>query len=197
MKLAIVIGAVRQNRQSPKMAKWVYNSVKEELGVEAEIVDLADFELPIFDEEASPRYNPKRTVHPSGQKWLETLAKFDAYIFVTAEYNHSVPGVLKNAIDYIDWQLHHKPAMVVAHGSAGGARAEVALKEMLSESRAVLVPTTPGLTIFGMSEKIDENGDLSEQERANQRGPQFALKTMFAELYWFSDALAAARAKDT
>ena len=197
MKLAVVIGAVRQNRQSPKMAQWVYNSVKDEEGVEATIVDLQDYDLPIFDEGASPRYNPERTINPAGQKWLETLANFDAYIFVTAEYNHSIPGSLKNAIDYIDWQLHHKPAMVVAHGSAGGARAEVALKEILSESRAILVPTTPGLTIFGMSELIDEQGNLAEKEKANPYGPQAALTTMFGELQWFSDALARKRATET
>lgn len=197
MKLAVIIGSVREGRRTPQQARWVYNSVKDSEAVEAELVDLKDYGLPIFDEPASPRYNPQRQIVPEAQRWLDKLAEFDAYIFVTPEYNHSVPGALKNALDYVDWQLQHKPAMVVAHGSAGGARAEVALKEILSESRAVLVPTIPGLTIQGMSEKINEHGNLAESERHNPFGPQAALEAMFKDLKWYSDALAAARARDT
>jgi NAD(P)H-dependent FMN reductase len=195
MKVAVVIGAVREGRKTPQQAQWVFNSIKDKDDVEAEIVDLKDFNLPIFDESVSPRYNSDRKPNAAAQKWMDKLAEFDAYIFVTPEYNHSVPGALKNALDYIDWQFKHKPAAVVAHGSAGGARAEVALKEILSESRAVLVPTIPGLTITGMSELIDEQGNLAEEAKANPYGPQAALEMMFADLKWYSDALAAARAK--
>jgi len=196
MKLAIVIGAVREGRKTPKQAKWVFNSVSELEDVEAEMVDLKDYPMPIFNEAASPRYNPDREIDPIAQKWLDKLAEFEAYIFVTPEYNHSVPGVLKNALDYVDWQLKRKPAAVVAHGSAGGARAEVALKEILSESRAVPMSTIPGLTITGMSEKIDAEGNLSAAEKAKPHGPQSALDQMFDDLKWYSDALAAARARE-
>lgn len=196
MKLAIIIGSVRQNRKTPQEAKWVYNSVNDVEDIDAEIVDLKDFGIPIFDEDTSPRYNPNRDIHPNAKRWLDKLEEFEAYIFVTAEYNHSVPGALKNALDYIDWQLNRKPFAVVSHGSAGGARAEVTLKEILSEDRAVPIPTTPGLTLFQMSEKIDENGKLAEEEKQKPHGPQQALETMVQELMWYSDALATGRAKD-
>lgn len=194
MKVAVILGAVREGRKSSAQAKWVMKTLQEMNDVEAELVDLRDYPMPIFNEAASPRYNPNRQIEPLAQKWLDKLVEFEAYVFVTPEYNHSVPGVLKNAIDYVDYQLARKPAAVVSHGSAGGARAEVALKEILSESRMVPMSTVPGVAMFQMSEKIDEDGNLTESEKANPYGPQAALETLLKELKWYSDALAQARA---
>lgn len=195
MKVAVIIGAVREGRKTPAQAKWVMRALEGMADVAAELVDLRDYPMPIFDEPISPRYNPERKVVPEAQQWLDKLAEFEAYVFVTPEYNHSVPGVLKNAIDYVDYQLARKPAAVVSHGSAGGARAEVALKEILSESRMVPMSTVPGVAMTGMSEKIDEEGNLAEAEKSNPYGPQSALETLLKELKWYSDALAVARAK--
>lgn len=195
MKVAVIIGAIREGRKTPAQAKWVMNTLSAMDDVEAELVDLRDYPMPLFDEAVSPRYNPARKVDPRAQKWLDKLTEFEAYVFVTPEYNHSVPGALKNAIDYVDWQLNRKPAAVVSHGSAGGARAEVALKEMLSESRMVPMSTVPGVAMTGMSERIDEEGNLSDAEKANPYGPQSALETLLGELKWYADALTIARNK--
>lgn len=194
MKVAVIIGTIRENRKTPQQAKWVMKTLEAMDGAEAELIDLRDYSMPLFNEPASPRYNPERSIDPTAKKWLDKLEDFEAYVFVTPEYNHSIPGALKNAIDYVDWQLARKPAAVVSHGSAGGARAEVALKEILSESRMVPMSTQPGVAITGMSEKIDEEGNLSEAEKANPYGPQSALEALLKELQWYSDALAAARA---
>jgi len=75
-----------------------------------------------------------------------------------------------------------------------GARAEVALKEILSESRMVPMSTIPGVAMTHMSEKIDEDGNMSEEEKASPYGPQSALEMLLKDLHWYSDALAAARA---
>lgn len=192
-KIAVVLGAIREGRKTPQQAKWVMNTLEAMDDVEAELVDLQDYPMPLFDEPISPRYNPDRKVDPRAQKWLDKLVEFEAYVFVTPEYNHSIPGALKNAIDYVDWQLQRKPAAVVSHGTAGGARAEVALKEILSESRAVPMSTQPGVAMTGMSERIDEDGNLSEADRANPYGPQGALETLLGELKWYADALTQAR----
>jgi NAD(P)H-dependent FMN reductase len=193
MKAAVIIGAIRENRKTPNQAKWVMNTLNSMEDVQAELVDLKEYPMPLFDEPASPRYNKNRQPRPEVQKWLDKLAEFEAYVFVTAEYNHSVPGALKNAIDYVDWQLARKPAAVVTHGSEGGVRAEVALKEILSESRMVPMSSIPGVGMRNMSEKIDEDGNLDEAEKADPYGPQAALEMLLAELKWYSDALKAAR----
>jgi len=196
MKVAVIIGAIREGRKTPQQAQWVMKTLETMESVKAELVDLRDYPMPLFNEPVSPRYNPDRKIDTTAKKWLDKLAGFEAYVFVTPEYNHSVPGALKNAIDYVDWQLARKPVAVVSHGSAGGARAEVALKEILSESRMVPMSTQPGVAISGMSEKIDEDGNLSAEELANPYGPQSALETLLKELQWYSDALAVARAAD-
>jgi len=193
MKLAVIIGATRHGRKTPQMATWALQTAQQQEDIEAELVDLKDYPMPFFDEPISPRYNPNREIDRAAQKWLKKLEAFDAYLFVTPEYNHSIPAVLKNALDYVTWEFVRKPGAVIAHGSAGGARAQTDLKEILSESRLVLVPTAPSLAITGMTDMIDEKGDLSEAVKANPYGPQGGLDTLLVDLKWYSDALMAAR----
>ncbi len=191
MKLAVVIGSTRENRVTPKEAKWIANTANKITDVEAEIVDLIDYQLPFFAEAVSPRYNPNRQIDQAVKMWLDKIAEFDAYIFITPEYNHSVPGVLKNAIDYLSSELNRKPAAVASHGSVGGARAAMHLKEILSESRAAVIPQA--VAFSGLNDAVDEDGNLSEAFKANPYGPQAALDSMLTELKWYSDALANAR----
>jgi NAD(P)H-dependent FMN reductase len=193
MKLAVIVGATRQNRKTLQQAKWVANTAQQTEGIDAELIDLKDYPMPFFDEPMSPRYNPDRKIDPAAVPWLKKLEDAEAYVFVTPEYNHSITGVLKNALDYVTWEILHKPAAVISHGSAGGARAATDLKEILSESKAVPIPTYTQLAMVKMSELIDENGNLSEAAKANPHGPQGALEKMLAELKWYSDALTPAR----
>ncbi len=193
MKLGVIVGATRQNRKTLQQAKWVSQNAKQIEGIDAELVDLKDYPMPFFDEPISPRYNPDRTIDPAVQPWLDKLAELDAYIFVTPEYNHSVAGVLKNALDYVTFEFVHKPAAVVSHGSAGGARAMTDLKEILSESKAAIVPVGPSMAMVHMSEMIDEDGVMNDEAKANPYGPQPALEDLLKDLKWYGDALAAAR----
>ncbi|MCA9334506.1 NAD(P)H-dependent oxidoreductase [Candidatus Saccharibacteria bacterium] len=191
MKLGIVVGTIRQGRQTLKQANWVQKTAQQMEGVEVEIVDLADYPLPFFAEPVSPRYNPERKPEPAAQKWLDKIAEFDAYFFVTPEYNHSIPGVLKNAFDYFDWQMKRKPAAIVSHGTVGGARAAMHLKEIISEARAVPIPEFVALA--HMSDVIDDDGNLSAEAAANPYGPQTALGNLLTELQWYSNALLTAK----
>lgn len=194
MKLAIVVGTIRQNRQSLKQAQWVLNTAGETDQIEAEIVDLKDYPLPMFDEPVSPRYNQDRKTSPQVQKWLDKINEFDAYVIVTPEYNHSIPGVLKNAFDYMTWEMNRKPSAIVSHGTVGGARAAMHLKEILSEARGVPIPNF--VAMAGMSELIDDEGNLSAEAKANPYGPQATLETLLDELQWYSDALETARERE-
>lgn len=193
MKVGIVIGSTRQNRQTPKQAAWVAGTARQLKDVEVEIIDLADYPLPFFDEPVSPRYNPDRTVAPEVQKFLDVMTAQDAFVFVTPEYNHSIPGVLKNAFDYLTWELKRKPATIVSHGTVGGARAAMHLKEIISEAQAVPIPAS--VAFAHMSDAIDEAGVLDETVKANPYGPQGALDGALAELQWYSNALSAARSQ--
>jgi NAD(P)H-dependent FMN reductase len=192
MKVQIIIGSTRPGRITERMAKWVATEASKLEGTQVEVVDLADYPVPFLDESVSPRYNPDRKPNAQAQKWMSKVAEGDAYIFVTPEYNHSIPGVLKNAIDYLTWEMVKKPATVVSHGTVGGARATMHLKEILSESRAAVIPTQ--LAVASVSEKINEQGELAEEAKKQPYGPQAALAGLLDELKWYSDALLAARA---
>ncbi|MDB5168751.1 MAG: reductase [Candidatus Saccharibacteria bacterium] len=193
MKLAIIVATTRVGRKTLQQAKWAAKLAANVDGIDAEIVDLADYPMPFFDEPVSPRYNPSRQIDSVAKKWLDKLNEFDAYLFVTAEYNHSIPAVLKNALDYVDFQFIHKPGAVISHGSAGGARAQVHLKQILSESKMAVVPSGPGVAIVHMSDIIDEEGNMSAEAAANPYGPKPAVEDLLNDLKWYSDALAAAR----
>ncbi len=191
MKIGIIVGTTRQGRQSEKVSKWVTAAAEQVESTEVTVIDLVDYPMPFFAEPGSPRYSQNRQTDPTAQKFLDQLAAQDAYVFVTPEYNHSIPAVLKNALDYVDYQLQRKPAAIVSHSvvPTGGARAQVHLKEILSELFAAPIQNTVAIA----SGDIDEQGNLAGAVKANPYGPQGALQGLFAELKWYSDALAAAR----
>lgn len=194
MKLQIIVGSTRPGRMTDRVAKWVEQQATTIEGAVVELVDLADYDLPFFDEAVSPRYNSNREPNEVAKKFLAKLTEADAYVFVTPEYNHSTSGVLKNALDYVDYQFTHKPAAVVSHGSVGGARAAEHLKMILLETGlAVIPPAVAFVGILGMNPVIEENGDLQQDVKDQPYGPQTALATMLDELKWYSDALATAR----
>jgi len=191
MKLQVIIGSTRQGRITERLAKWVSAEASKLEDAAVELVDLGDYPMPFMDEAISPRYNPNRQPHPVVEEWLSKLAEADAYIFVTPEYNHSISGVLKNALDYAAFELTRKPATVVGHGTVGGARAIMHLKEILSEAQAAVTPKA--VAFQGASEKISPEGELAAEVKALPYGPQKALDSMLEELQWYSDALATAR----
>lgn len=191
MKLGIIVGTTRDGRQTPKQAKWVAETAKQNEDVEVEIIDLKDYPMPFFTESTSPRYNLDRTPAPEVQKFLDAVARQDAYVFVTPEYNHSIPAVLKNAFDYLTWETNRKPAAIVSHGTVGGARAAMHLKEIISEGKAVPIPNF--VAFAHMSEAIDDNGQLAEELKANPYGPQATLEALLDELVWYGEVLKNAR----
>lgn len=194
MKLQVIVGSTRPGRITERLAKWVASEAANLSDTTVELVDLADYPLPFLDEAISPRYNPDRQINAEGGKWVSKLAEADAYIFVTPEYNHSISGVLKNALDYLTFELVKKPATVVSHGTVGGARAAMHLKEILSESQALVVPKA--VAFAGASQSIDETGKLSDEVAAQAYGPLGSLKAVLDDLKWYSDALSIARTKE-
>jgi NAD(P)H-dependent FMN reductase len=191
MKVQVIIGSTRPGRMTDRLAKWVAAEAAKIEGVTAELVDLLDYPMPFLDEAISPRYNPNRQINEAAGKWVAKIAEADAYIFVTPEYNHSISGVLKNALDYLTFEFVHKPASVVSHGTVGGARATMHLKEILSESQAAVIPKA--VAFAGAGQSIDENGVLDAAVAAEAYGPLTALTGMLTELKWYSDALSVAR----
>ncbi|QQS19021.1 NAD(P)H-dependent oxidoreductase [Candidatus Saccharibacteria bacterium] len=92
-------------RSTDRVAKWVADAASKVAGAEVEVLDLRDYELPMFNEAISPQYNPDRKPEGAVKNWLDALSKNDAFIVVTPEYNRSIPAVLKNAFDHVGYEL--------------------------------------------------------------------------------------------
>jgi len=194
MKLQVIVGSTRPGRVTDRVAKWVASEAKQMTGVNVEVVDLADYPMPFLDEAISPQYNPDRKPDGVTKKFLEKVAEADAYVLVTPEYNRSYSAVLKNALDYLDFQFAHKPVALVAHGSTGGAQAVSHLRGVLPGLQAITVPKAT-YVVGRAGEIIDESGTMKDEVKNNPYGPRAALVATLEDVEWYSDALAAARAQ--
>ncbi|NLJ54333.1 MAG: NAD(P)H-dependent oxidoreductase [Intrasporangiaceae bacterium] len=152
--IAIVTGSIRNGRQSLNVARWVESIARHRSDVTFEIVDIADFDLPVWDEGTPPAYGPSE--QPQARAWTEKMASYDGYVFVVSEYNHSITGALKNALDYLGTELHNKAAGFVSYGSAGGARAVEHLRGILSEMHVAHVRNSVLLSLFHDFENFAE-----------------------------------------
>ncbi|WP_299276296.1 NAD(P)H-dependent oxidoreductase [uncultured Georgenia sp.] len=145
-KIAIVTGSVRPGRQSLNVANWVKSIADQRPDAEFEVVDIADFHLPVWDEAMPPSMGQAEKAH--SKAWSAKMAEFDGYVFVVSEYNHSITGALKNALDYLYTELNNKAAGFVSYGSAGGARAVEHLRGILSEMQVAHVRNAVTMSLF-------------------------------------------------
>ena len=136
-KIGVIISSTRPTRFGDKPAKWILEHAQARDDIEAELIDLADYPLPLFDAPASDAWMP--TPNPVAAKWQAKLNEFDGYIIVTAEYNRSITGALKNAIDWAYKPFMKKAVAFVGYGSVGGARAIEHLRNIMVELQAVPV----------------------------------------------------------
>jgi NAD(P)H-dependent FMN reductase len=146
LKIAIILGSTRPGRQSEAVAHWVYEIAKKRNDAEFELVDIKDFNLPLLDEAIPPSMGQYSKDHT--KKWAAKIDTFDAFVFVTPEYNHSMPGALKNALDYIYKEWNDKAAGFVSYGSAGGARAVEQLRLIMGELKIADVRAQVMLSLF-------------------------------------------------
>lgn len=190
MNIQVIIASTRPARLGQRVGKWVAEVAAQKPGFNVELVDLDDFDLPHFDESVSPRFNSSRQPNPGARRWLAKAGKADGYVIVTPEYNHSIPGVLKDALDFLDWQFTKKPVAIVSYGTVGGARAAEQLKQILIEVKAAVVPEAVALQ--NVATIIDESGRFLG-ENSNPRSPVASLGKTLDELAWWTATLKVGR----
>ena len=145
--------------------------------------------MPFFDEVASNAWVPSQ--NPVAQRWQKKVAEFDGFIFVTAEYNHSISAVLKNALDYAYPEWVKKPAGFVGYGSVGGARAIEQLRLVLAELQMATIRTgvyIQGADFMAVWKEGKELKDITYL--------QTGVKDMLDQLVWWTRALKTARDQD-
>ncbi len=186
IKIAVIISTSRAARFGDKPARWIFDIAAARDDMSVEIVDLRDYPLPFFDEVASNAWVPSQ--NEVAQRWQKKIAEFDGYIFVTAEYNRSIPAVLKNALDYAYPEWNRKPAAVVGYGSVGAARAVEQLRLIAIELQ--MAPTRTGVHIQGADFMAVWKGgkDIAELSYLKQNATD-----MLDQLVWWTRALKSAR----
>ena len=131
LNIGIILGSTRPNRNGEAVANWVVDQTKGRTDARYELVDIKSFDLPLLDEPIPPSQG--KYSQPHTRRWSEKIAGFDAFVFVTPEYNHGPSGALKNAIDFLYREWNNKAAAFVSYGSIGGARAVESLRLVMAE----------------------------------------------------------------
>jgi NAD(P)H-dependent FMN reductase len=190
-KLQIIVGSTRPTRSSELVVPWVASRASAHEGFDVEVVDLRDWPLPFFAEHAGTigDFSDPTYSEPLVKAWNKKINEADAYIVVTPEYNHSLPAVLKNAIDsvFLSFGFRNKPIAAVGYsgGIGGGIRAIEHLAHVVIEAEAVPLRNT--VVIPFVATAFNEDGEpIAPAANAS-------LDVMLDDLAWWSQALEAAR----
>jgi NAD(P)H-dependent FMN reductase len=184
-KIGIIMSTTRPGRFADVPTDWLFNIAKERNDADFEIVDLRDYPMPFFEEKAPLHQAPPR--NEVALRWGKKIASLDGYIFVTAEYNHGIPAVLKNAVDYLFSEIQRKPATFLGYGGTGAARAIGQLELILNA--AALKHTVH----IGMVEMI---GMLREgKSMADYPYLVDYAKRMLDEIVWWANTLKDGRSR--
>jgi NAD(P)H-dependent FMN reductase len=187
-KLAVIIGSVREGRFGPVIASWVAELARAHGGFSVDVIDLAEFDIPVALPADSPKYAGDAYPRPARLRPLTArLEAADAFIVVTPEYNHSYPAGLKAAIDWHFTQWTAKPVAFVSYGGpAGGRHAVLHLENVFSELHAVTMRDGLSFPLYMLHWQDGKPDD-----------PQAAAvaKIMLDQLTWWATALSRARAQ--
>jgi NAD(P)H-dependent FMN reductase len=188
LRIGIIMATTRQGRFGDKPAAWIRDIAAARGDMDVEILDLRDYPMPFFDEPASPLWAPPK--NEVALRWARKVAEIDGFIFVTAEYNHGIPAVLKNALDYAYKEFNHKPAAYVGYGGVGAARSIEHLRLVNIELQ--MAPTRSAVHIGG----ADFIGMFMHGKTfADMPHLEPGARSMLDELAWWVHALKVARAE--
>lgn len=146
LRIGIVIGSTRPGRLAEPVAHWVHEIAQKRGDANFELVDIADYGLPHFDEAIPP--SAGQYAHQHTRTWARKVAEFDGYVLVTPEYNHAVPAALKNALDFVYAEWNDKAVGFVSYGGSSGVRAVEQLRQVAGELQLADVRTQVELSLF-------------------------------------------------
>ncbi|MBQ0863814.1 NADPH-dependent FMN reductase [Streptomyces smyrnaeus] len=182
--IGIILGTTRPGRVGPQIAEWVHKTADARTDADFEVVDIADYDLPLFDEPRSPRMGTYE--HDHTRAWSAKIAGLDGFVFVTPEYNRSIPAALKNAIDFVYKEWNNKAAGFIGYGSnVGGARAVDHLRHIAGAVQLAAVYSQLHLSLQTDFEKFTTFVPTDRHEAA--------LEQLLTEVITLSDALAPLR----
>lgn len=180
LRIPVLVGSVRRGRQSIKVARFAGDRLRR-AGADAPLLDLADFDLPVMEERLHRRDDPP----PGLVAFSDAIREADAVVIVSPEYNGSIPGVLKNALDYIHGEWERKPVGIVtlSAGAFGGVQVHNHLQLLFLRLKALPVAH---MAVPTVGRSFDDEGEPRE-ERYEKAFARFT-----ETLEWYTRALGAA-----
>jgi len=184
VKLTVVLASVRDGRAGEAIAQWFVTRAKEHGKFDIEIADLKELNLPIMNEPQHPRL--KKYVHESSKRWSGIVGGSDAFVFVTPEYNYTMPPALVNALDTLYHEWTYKPVGFVSYGGvSGGIRSVQTAKLMVTGFK--MMPMVEAVNIPFYSQLMQDGVFKSNETHDKAVGP------MLDELARWSEALKSLR----
>lgn len=179
--LQVIVASTRPGRVGASVAKWFAEFAQANSEFNVELVDIADFNLPMYNEPMHPRI--QEYMHDHTKRWSASVAKADAYVFVTPEYNYSPPPALINALDYVYNEWNYKACSFVSYGGvSGGLRSAQAAR--LQVTTLKIMPIPEGVTIPMVAKQINADGNFESNELINN-----SAQAVLQELHKWTSAL--------
>lgn len=180
-ELQIIICSTRPGRVGPAVARWFDGFARTHGKFKPQLIDLAEFNLPVYDEPVHPRM--QQYEHEHTKRWSRSVAAADAYVFVTPEYNYSPPPAMVNALDFVYKEWNYKPCGFVSYGGvSGGLRAVQAAK--LQVTTLKMMPMVEGVAVPMVGKQIMDDGEFASNELIDA-----SATTMLDELLRWTEAL--------
>lgn len=178
LKLKIIVGSTRPGRVGIHVGRWIHGVASEHSAFDADLVDLAEVGLPIYDEPNHPRM--RKYVHEHTKRWSAIVDEADAFVLVMPEYNYSVSPALSNALDYLFTEWGYKPAGFVSYGGvSGGLRAAQLIKIPLSALK--VVPINEGVVVPFVANHIKDGAFVPDDLHVTAAGEMLDETARWAE----------------
>lgn len=191
LNVKVIVGSTREGRFSEKTLPWLTAALDAAEGLEYEVLDLRDWEMPFFNESVSPAYveggnYPNEVV----KQFATKINEADAFLVIAPEYNHGYTAVLKNAFDSVYAEWNQKVIGFVSYGSVGGGRVVEQLRQVAVELQ--MAPIRNAVHIQAPWNLLNDDGSLKDGALSDY---DHALSGTIDQLVWWGNALKEARAK--
>lgn len=162
MKIGIIVGSVREERKGDDVGRWVLETARQRDDAAYELIDLRDFDVPLLTTGTLPMQANREYESEEVTRWSRAVDACDGYVFVTAEYNHGLPGAFKNAVDSLGPEWVGKTVAFVSYGADGGVRSVEHWRPVLANFQMLDVRQQVALSTF---DDFEESGAFTPAER--------------------------------
>ena len=187
MKISVILGSTRPNRQGERVAKWLMSQLNKDAQVNYELIDLKDYPLPFYNEIESPDKLKGNYSNDVAKQWAAKVNESDGFILITPEYNHGVAAVIKNALDFVYDEWKNKPISFVSYSNGLGAGIRAVEQLRLITNTLQMAPMQYAIHLPRVQDTIDESGNALNSIINN------GVEKLQNQLEWWAFALKKAR----